>query len=95
VLNKIKDLVVKQLTPLRVLHRRTLMTRDKMIHSAQTEIINDHFFVLRLCASAGTYIKEFVHGDRGRTTPNVGSLLGCEADILQLDVESLELKAEI
>ena len=47
-----------------------------------------------LLASAGTYIKEFVHGDLGRTVPSVGSLLETESDILQLDVtnvfESLE-----
>jgi tRNA pseudouridine synthase 10 len=41
-------------------------------------------------ASAGTYIKEFVHGDLGRTTPNVGSLIDKEVDILQLDVGSLK-----
>ena len=39
-----------------------------------------------MLASAGTYIKEFVHGDLGRTSPSIGSLLGSEADILQLDV---------
>lgn len=38
---------------------------------------------------AGTYVKEFVHGDMGRTTPNLGDLLACEADILQLDVTGL------
>jgi tRNA U54 and U55 pseudouridine synthase Pus10 len=32
-------------------------------------------FLLHLVASAGTYIKEFVHGDRGRTRPHVGMLL--------------------
>ena len=31
-----------------------------------------------------------MHGDLGRTTPNVGSLLGKEVDILQLDVGSLK-----
>lgn len=40
----------------------------------------------------GTYIKEFVHGDLGRTVPSVGSLLGCRADILQLDVTKVEDK---
>lgn len=39
-----------------------------------------------MLASAGTYIKEFVHGDLGRTSPSIGSLLSSEADILQLDV---------
>jgi len=42
-----------------------------------------------LLASAGTYIKEFVHGDLGRTVPSVGSLLESEADILQLDVSNV------
>ena len=36
--------------------------------------------------SAGTYVKEFVHSDLGRTTPNIGSLLNTKSDILQLDV---------
>ena len=34
-----------------------------------------------------SYIKEFVHGDFGRTKPNLGELLNSETDILQLDVE--------
>ena len=34
-----------------------------------------------------SYIKEFVHGDFGRTKPNLGQLLNTETDILQLDVE--------
>mmetsp|Transcript_9875 Transcript_9875/g.19390 ORF Transcript_9875/g.19390 Transcript_9875/m.19390 type:complete len:482 (+) Transcript_9875:75-1520(+) len=89
VLNSVKDMTVVQRTPIRVLHRRSALDRDKMVHSCECEYINSHFFILRLVASAGTYIKEFVHGDFGRTMPNVGSLLGCEADILQLDVEKL------
>ena len=48
-------------------------------------------FQLHLQTQAGTYIKEFVHGDLGRTEPNVGSLLGGTFDILALDVESIEL----
>ena len=42
-----------------------------------------------MLASAGTYIKEFVHGDLGRTVPNVGHILQSEADILQLDVTNV------
>jgi tRNA pseudouridine synthase 10 len=37
------------------------------------------------------YVKEFVHGDLGRTNPNFGSLLNCTADILQLDVLDIAL----
>lgn len=44
------------------------------------------------CPPLGTYIKEFVHGDLGRTVPSIGSLLNCRADILQLDVTNVEDK---
>ena len=80
------DVTIMQNTPLRVLHRRTLMQRPKIIHSMKTEWLNERYFILHLVTSSGTYVKEFVHGDMGRTLPNVGSLLSCEADILQLDV---------
>ena len=79
-------------TPVRVMHRRALMSRKKTIHSVKVlQWVNPHFFVIAIESSAGTYIKEFVHGDLGRTNPNIGSLLGGggEADILQLDVLSL------
>jgi tRNA pseudouridine synthase 10 len=90
ILEASKDLTLQQLTPLRVLHRRTLMNREKVIHRLKVHLISGHSAVLEVWASAGTYIKEFVHGDLGRTVPNVGSLLQKEVDILQLDVGSLK-----
>ena len=47
-----------------------------------------------MLASAGTYIKEFVHGDLERTIPNVGTILGVETDIIQLDVLKLYEKLD-
>ncbi len=88
-LDGVKNLQLDQKTPLRVLHRRSLMSRDNVIHWMRSERLNSRFFILRVCTSAGTYVKEFVHGDMGRTRPSVGELLGCEADILQLDVEGV------
>lgn len=43
---------------------------------------------------AGTYIKEFVHGDEGRTQPNVASLLGLSvpAKCLELDVTEIHME---
>lgn len=42
---------------------------------------------------AGTYIKEFVHSDEGRTQPHLASLLGLSkpASILQLDVNHIHM----
>jgi tRNA pseudouridine synthase 10 len=87
--SSVKDLPVQQTTPIRVLHRRSLAVRDKVIHRLRATYINQHYMHVCLLASAGTYIKEFVHGDLGRTVPSVGSLLDSEADILQLDVTNV------
>lgn len=82
---------IEQDTPVRVLHRRSLATRRRQIHALQLTRVNARFFLLDLQTEAGTYVKEFVHGDLGRTRPSLGSLLGCDADILQLDVTAVEV----
>ncbi len=92
VLSEAEGLVVKQKTPIRVLHRRTLAVREKVIYSMETELLDPHHFRFKLLTQAGTYIKEFVHGDFGRTQPNVGTLLGHDADILSLDVLEVQLE---
>jgi hypothetical protein len=79
-------LTIYQKTPLRVMHRRSLMTRTRTIYAIETTYLNEHFFLMRLVTSAGAYVKEFVHGDLGRTKPNIASLLNTQAEILQLDV---------
>ena len=94
-LNNIKNLEVIQKTPLRVLHRRSLMDRKKIIYELKAEKVNKHFMILDVISSAGTYIKEFVHSDLMRTEPSIKSLLGCDVDILQLDVRDLILLDEI
>lgn len=80
-------LVLAQSTPLRVLHRRTSAVRPRRIYACSVvRVLTPRVAVLDVTTQAVTYVKEFVHGDWGRTAPSVGSLLGCEADILQLDV---------
>lgn len=88
---KIKELKIDQKTPLRVLHRRPLAVRQRHIHSMSASYLDTHHFTLQLRTQAGTYIKEFVHGDFGRTKPNLGALMETEVDILELDVESVDV----
>ncbi|XP_049576420.1 tRNA pseudouridine synthase Pus10 isoform X1 [Syngnathus scovelli] len=90
-INHIKDLTIDQKTPLRVLHRRTLAVRQRLIHSMNASLLDEHHFRLSLKTQAGTYIKEFVHGDFGRTTPNLCQLLDTHTDILELDVQSVDV----
>ncbi|CAI5465600.1 unnamed protein product, partial [Closterium sp. Yama58-4] len=77
-LESIKDLELQQKTPIRVLHRRSPLTRPRTIYSMRCHLVpsNPHVFLLHLTTQAGTYVKEFVHGDFGRTQPNIGLLLG-------------------
>lgn len=88
-INSSSALVLQQKTPIRVMHRRSLKTREKKILKMKAKYINPHYMELRLVSSGGTYIKEFIHSDFGRTIPSLTSLLGCKADILQLDVLGL------
>jgi len=82
-----RGLALAQRTPIRVLHRRSLLTRSKALHGGAALRLADHFFLLHVTTSAGTYVKEFVHGDFGRTEPCLGVLLGGgHCDILALDV---------
>ena len=46
-------LQIHQRTPLRVLHRRSLIDRVRYIYNIETALINSHFFLLRLVTWAG------------------------------------------
>ena len=85
----IYPLKIEQNTPLRVLHRRSSDIRIRYILSLSASRIDTHWFRLRLSTSAGTYVKEFVHGDCGRTYPSVRSMLGRRIDITELDCEGI------
>jgi len=84
-------LELQQSTPIRVLHRRSAAVRVRHVLSLHvSEVVDEHHVRLHLSTSAGTYVKEFVHGDLGRTTPNLSTILGCKTDILELDCEGID-----
>jgi len=82
---KLKNVKVLQKTPVRVSHRRAMMVRERIVHSTRLARISPTLLVLSIEAGAGFYIKEFVHGDLGRTSPSVSDLFGCRARLLTLD----------
>ena len=89
-INSVENLKINQITPLRVLHKRVLKSREKIIYKLNIiEIINPHFIILEIKSSAGTYIKEFINGDLGRTCPSLCDIIGNECDIIQLDVQDI------
>jgi tRNA pseudouridine synthase 10 len=81
---------IKQDTPERVEHRRADKTREREVYEVSWEKTGDKEFELTVKAEAGTYIKELIHGDEGRTQPNISDLIGTQAECVQLDVIWIE-----
>ncbi|MEM4389473.1 MAG: tRNA pseudouridine(54/55) synthase Pus10 [Candidatus Micrarchaeia archaeon] len=79
-----------QRTPTRVLHRRADKERRRKIYSLSARELGERLLELEVVAEAGTYVKEFVNGDGGRTRPSIAELLGREAKVLELDVIDVE-----
>lgn len=113
-------LPIEQRTPLRVLHRRSNLIRQRNVLTCRVRKIDDHYFRLFISTDAGTCklesieegacvrgqglllvshflfrvafadVKEFVHGDLGRSKPSLASIFGCRTDILELDCEGIQ-----
>ncbi|MGC8992323.1 MAG: tRNA pseudouridine(54/55) synthase Pus10, partial [Thermoplasmata archaeon] len=48
--------------------------------------VEDKKIILEIETDPGTYVKEFVHGDNGRTNPSISSILDQKIKIIRLDV---------
>ena len=77
---------IEQRTPERVQHRRADRIRKRKVVNLDVKQIEDDEVVLVLRTQSGTYVKEFVHGDRGRTQPSVAASLGRVCNVVELDV---------
>ncbi len=91
ILESFNGMKLAQRTPERVSHRRADLIRKRTVYEAHSAMIevNEHGereieFTLR-CES-GTYVKETVHGDSGRTQPSVAALLKAKCKVMWLDV---------
>ena len=91
---KLSGVTVKQQTPLRVLHRRADLVRERYIYGVKVKKVAFKLAMLEIRCQGGLYVKELVSGDEGRTVPSVSSLLGNRARTLKLDVLSVILDDE-
>ena len=87
----LKGIKLAQRTPERVAHRRADLIRRRDVidvHEPIIEIMDDGSkeIEITLRCESGTYVKETVHGDSGRTQPSVASLLKAKCEVLWLDV---------
>ena len=81
---------VHQRTPKRVAHRRSDRIRKRYVYWIRKEEICRGVLDITVKAEAGTYIKELISGDGGRTRPSVAGLSGCEARCEKLDVLDID-----
>ena len=91
VVEALNGIKLAQRTPERVAHRRSDLIRKRTVLEAHSLFIETNEdgereieFTLR-CES-GTYVKETVHGDSGRTQPSVAALIKAKCNVLWLDV---------
>ncbi|MBL8694052.1 MAG: hypothetical protein JNJ88_08140 [Planctomycetes bacterium] len=84
-----RKLMIRQRTPERVAHRRADMDRQRWIEllSAQTLESGDLRILLR--CEHGTYVKEVISGEGGRTEPSLSELLGTPCTCVELDVAAI------
>jgi tRNA pseudouridine synthase 10 len=83
---KLSGALIKQQTPLRVLHRRADLVREKYIYEVKVKKVSLKRAEMKIRCQGGLYVKELVSGDEGRTLPNVSELLENRAKPLKLDV---------
>lgn len=88
--DRLGGVTLAQRTPQRVARRRTDLVRARRVRALEVLSIADApdgpRVELRVEAEAGTYIKELVSGDGGRTTPSVADALGVPCTCVELDV---------
>ena len=94
IMTNLQGCTLAQRTPERVAHRRADKIRKRMVLETSDPSIEEHEngnlvaeFSLR-CES-GTYVKETVHGDSGRTQPSIASLIKAKCTVEWLDVADI------
>jgi tRNA pseudouridine synthase 10 len=76
---------IAQQTPNRVLHRRSDLTRKREVKKTKCSVLKGKKFKAEVTAEAGTYVKELVSGDDGRTKPSFSEFLG-NCKVIELNV---------
>lgn len=79
-----------QQTPNRVAHRRANLVRHRKIKTIEVKTRNKNKATIIVKAEAGTYIKELISGDNGRTNPSIAKLVGTSAVCKKLEVTRIE-----
>jgi len=88
--SSLRGKIIQQFTPTRVARRRANMIRDRKIYNIDIESINKNEATLKIETQSGTYIKELINGDDGKTKPSISELIGIPCNVKELDVISIK-----
>jgi tRNA pseudouridine synthase 10 len=80
---------IAQRTPVRVAHRRSDLVRKKMVYEVKLKKKKDNSIEAFLKVQGGTYVKELISGDDGRTEPSIAGILGLSCVCKKLDVTAV------
>ena len=94
IMTKLQGCTLAQRTPERVAHRRADKIRKRKVletSNPSVEIDEDGNMIAEfsLRCESGTYVKETVHGDGGRTQPSIASLVKAKCTVEWLDVADI------
>ena len=85
-IEKLQGEIIKQKTPNRVLTRRADKVRKRRVKDIKYKALTKKKLEITVKTQAGTYIKELIHGDEGRTQPNIADLINNKVKSIKLDV---------
>ncbi|MGY5853499.1 MAG: tRNA pseudouridine(54/55) synthase Pus10 [Candidatus Thorarchaeota archaeon] len=85
----LKDVEIEQRTPVRVFHRRSDLIRKKRIYEVTLEKKESHLLEGFFKVQGGTYVKELISGDEGRTIPSISEKLGTACTCIELNVTAI------
>jgi tRNA pseudouridine synthase 10 len=88
---KLENNLLLQETPLRVMHRRANITRKKKVFDINGKLADSKHARFSIKTIGGTYIKELINGDSGRTRPSFSEIFGFQCICKELDVINIEL----
>jgi len=80
------SLDVLQRTPQRVAYRRADIERQRRIEILGVDEVAERSFTIDIRCMHGTYVKEWVNSDEGRTQSSLAELLGVGCECVSLDV---------
>ena len=81
--------ILEQQTPQRASHRRADKVRKRKVISIDNIQVDDGEVEFDVRCESGTYVKELVHSDEGRTNPSIAGVLEADCEVIWLDVKDI------